>query len=322
MGEWTSIHGMNLSALDLNLLVVLEALLEERHVTRAGRRVGLSQPATSNALSRLREMLGDELLVRVGRELQLTPRAEQLRAAVGEALSALRRALEAPQPFEPASCQEVFRLGMSDYAAWLLLPGLRRRLAEVAPVTTLLVLPLEARAAAAKLAHREIDLGIDVLGELATELPRRELLLDSFVCVLSRQHPLARRRLTLESFIAWPHLLISPGGQRQGAVDRQLEQLGLQRRVVMTVPHFLMAPHLVAGSDLLCVLPGRVARRLAEPLGLLLRPPPLPLPGFNLSMVWHPRLERAAAQAWLRQLVVQVASEEADAGHRMGVSTK
>lgn len=302
---------MNLSAVDLNLLVVLEALLEERNVTRAGRRVGLSQPAASNALHRLRELLGDPLLVRVGRGLQLTPRAEQLRPGLRQALEGLRGVLKSPEPFQPAASREVFRVGMSDYAAFVLLPALRRRLAEEAPGVVLLVLPLQAREAPARLAAQEVDVGVEVLGELAPGLPRRELLGDDFVCVLSASHRLARQRLTLERFVSQQHLLISPGGQRVGVVDRELERLGLRREVAMTVPHFLMAPHLVAGSDLICVLPGRVARRLAEPLGLVLSPPPLELPGFRLSMVWPERLEHAPAHVWLRSLVAEVAAAEA-----------
>jgi DNA-binding transcriptional LysR family regulator len=302
-----SIQPVNLSAIDLNLLVVLEALLEERNVTHAGHRIGLTQPATSNALGRLRALLGDPLLVRSGREHVLTPRAEALRHDLGEALARVRHALRDPTPFSPATCSAVFRVGMSDYAAFLLLPGLRRRLAERAPAIGISVIPVEVRTAERLLDERVLDVAIDVFGDRAPEGPHRDLLDDDFVCVMRADHPLAGARMTRKRFVAHPHLLVSPGGQREGVVDRALAELALARDVAVTVPHFLLAPHLIAASDLLGVLAGRIARAVAAPLGLVLRAPPLTLPGFTLTMVWHHRLDADPAHAWLRRLLVEAA---------------
>lgn len=302
-----SIHPVNLAAIDLNLLVVLDALLEEQNVTRAGRRVGLTQPATSNALGRLRSLLGDPLLVRSGRGQVLTPRAEALRRDIGEALAKVRHALRDPTPFSPATWRAVFRLGMSDYAAFVLVPGLRRRLAEQAPAARVSVIPVESRTAERLLEERAVDVAIDVFADRRPESPHQDLLDDDFVCVMRADHPLARARMTRKRFVAHPHLLVSPGGQREGVVDRALAQLGLAREVAVTVPHFLMAPHLIAASDLLGVLAGRIARAVAASLGLVLRSPPLTLPGFTLTMAWHHRLDADPAHVWLRRLLIEVA---------------
>ncbi len=298
---------MNLSAIDLNLLVILQALLEEKNVTRAGRRVGLTQPATSNALGRLRALLDDPLLVRSGRHFVLTPRAERLQRDVDAALAKVTYALRDPTPFSPADTDAVFRVGMSDYAAFVLLPGLYRHLAAEAPAARLAVIPIEARIAEDLLDERVIDVAVDVFAGPPPSGPHEHLFDDDFVCVMRAGHPLAKAPMTRKRFVAHPHLLVSPGGQRQGVVDRALTELGLARDVAVTVPHFLMAPHLLADSDLVGVLAGRIAHALAAPIGLIVRPPPLKLPGFAVTMVWHHRIDADPAHAWLRSLLAQTA---------------
>ncbi|WP_437720271.1 LysR family transcriptional regulator [Sorangium sp. So ce861] len=299
------IHAVNLAALDLNLLVVLEALLEERSVTAAGKRVGLSQPATSNALGRLRALLGDRLLVRRGRALFLTPRGEQLRRDVRPALDRLRAALARRPAFDPAALCDELRVGMNDYAAYVLLPRLVRRLRARAPRARLAVLAFETRDAARALDAGEVHVGLAVEGPGLTGLESRPLLRDEFALVC---RPPAPR--TLRSFLARPHLLVSPHGGRVGVVDRALAAQQLERDVHVTLPHFLMAPHLLSGTDLVGVLAGEVARDIAPALKLVVTRPPLALPGFTLSAVWHPRLTDDPAHAWLREQLAEAAAEQ------------
>jgi DNA-binding transcriptional LysR family regulator len=301
---------MNLTALDLNLLVVLRALLVERSVTRAARRVGLSQPATSHALSRLRDALGDPLFVRSGRELVPTPRAEGLRDALDDALGRLERALDAPRPFEPRRATRTFTIGTSDYASFVLLPALLARLASAAPGIDLRVRDLGSRSVVDSLSGDELDLAIAVLGPARRPgLRVEQLFTDRFACLIRRDHPRVRDELTLERFVELPHAFVAPRGTRGGAVDDALRARGLERRVALLLPNFLVAPHVVARSDLVVTLGERIARTFAEELPLRVLAPPLPLPPFTMSAVWHDRFEGDGAHAWLRGQVLDAATE-------------
>ncbi|MDP2310872.1 MAG: LysR family transcriptional regulator [Pseudomonadota bacterium] len=298
---------MNAMHLDLNLLLVLEALLEERSVTRAAARMGLTQSALSHALGRLREHIGDPLFVRGPTGMVPTPRAEALAGPVHEALTTIRGALDS-RPFDPSTARGVVRLGTTDYAAFVLVPGLTARLRAEAPGLDLHVSSIPSEGIT-ELVSGAVDvvitrpLGGDVRGGLYQQV----VFEDDFLCVLRAGHP-AADRFDLDAFLAWPHVLVAPRGQTGGVVDTVLATRGLARRVAVLLPHFLVAPHIVAGSDAIVTLAARVARRLAEPLGLILRPPPLALPGFTMAMVWHERTHRDPAARWVRERVMEVGS--------------
>jgi DNA-binding transcriptional LysR family regulator len=299
---------MNLSALDLNLLVVLRALLTERSVTRAARRVGLSQPATSHALARLREVLGDPLFVRSGRDLAPTPRAESLREPLEEALGKLERMLEAPRPFDPSTASRSFTIGASDYILFLLVPRLLERLARAAPKIDLSIRETGNRTVAESLSADGFDMLITVIGPTKRPGLRVERLFsDRFACLVRRDHPRVKKKLTLDLYAELPHAFVAPRGTRGGAVDDALRARGRERRVALLLPNFLAAPHIVARSDLVVTLGERIAKTFAEQLPLRVLPPPVRLPGFEMSLIWHERMDADAGHAWLRRQIREAA---------------
>jgi DNA-binding transcriptional LysR family regulator len=303
-----SMQAANLSAIDLNLLVVLEALLATRSTTLAAQRLALSQPATSHALGRLREQFGDPLLVRSGRALVPTPFAEALVPRLTMALAAVRDTFEAPVGFEPKRSRRTFTLGAGDYAASALVPRLAQDLTRAAPGVDLFVKPAHESESSA-LEHGDVEVLLSPLSNVVGGAIRsEELFRDRFVCVLRRGHPLARRGLNLESYCQLGHVLIAPrGSTRRGAVDDALEALGRARRVAITVPHFLVAPLIVTRSDHVLTLAERVARTLRPELDLVIVEPPLALPGFEIAMHWHVRHDADAGHVFLREALRRAA---------------
>jgi DNA-binding transcriptional LysR family regulator len=295
-------QGTNLSAVDLNLLVVLDALLATRSTTLAAQRLSLSQPATSHALARLRELFGDPLLVRAGRTLTPTPLAESLAPRVTSALLAVRNTFEASSRFDAKTSQRTFTLGAGDYAVSVLVPRLARTLARAAPAADLFVKPAHEQEETA-LEHGEVELLLTPVGNVRPgPVMSEELFRDRFVCVLRRGHPLARRGLTLDAFCELGHVLIAPRGlSRRGAVDDALDKLKRKRRVAVAVPHFLVAPLVVTHSDYVLTLAERVARTLRPELGLTIVEPPIELPGFEIAMHWHVRHDADPAHLFLRE---------------------
>jgi DNA-binding transcriptional LysR family regulator len=301
-------HEPKLSGVDLNLFVLLDALLVERSVTRAAKRVGLSQSAASHALARLRSITGDPLFVRGPRGMLPTPRAEALAAPLREALAGLDRALAPAAPFVPHSSRRSFTIVGGDLAELVLFPPLFARLGKEAPGIDLHALPTPADAALA-LERGEVDLAIAPVRSFAraTKLSEQPLFEDGFVCVVRRGHPLGRGAFGLERYLSARHAVIAPRGARGGIVDDLLASMGRERRVVLTIPHFLAAPYVVAQSDLVLTLPARVAEVLARPLGLCVLKPPLRVPRFTMAMAWHRRVDDDPGHRWLRGVYSEVA---------------
>jgi DNA-binding transcriptional LysR family regulator len=300
-----TMHTRQLRNIDLNLLLVLHALLTERHVSRAATRLGLSQSATSHALARLRELYGDPLLVRSGRALTLSPRALQLLPLLARGLGELSNAISEEPAFEPHSSRQIYNIGASDYAQVVVLQPLLKRLAEQAPGVTLnvngsphLIDLLESG---------EIDLALTP-GAIPRSLSSRVLFSDDFVCMVKRRGQLARGKLTLSRYLAMPHVVVAPTGAPGSLVDTVLAQRGVSRRVVVRVPNFLVAPIVVGSSDYINTGPARLAQLLAQVYPLTLLPPPLPLPSFEIKLAWHPRLEHDPAQRWLRELLFELSA--------------
>jgi DNA-binding transcriptional LysR family regulator len=304
------IHDRALNGVDLNLLFVLRALLSERHVTRASRALGMSQSATSHALARLRALFGDPLLVRSGRGLALTPRAEALLPRLERGLGELSEALRGESSFEPASARRRFVVGMADYEQTVLLPSLLARLEREAPGIELEIVP--SALAAEQLEDERVDLAMlpSAPAHLVTRpyLASQLLMKERFVCLLRRGHPALRRKLTLERYLELEHVVVAPGGNPGSLVDTELGRLGHTRRVAVRVPHFLIAPIVVAESSFISTAPERLARRAARAYPVRVVPTPVKLPGFEIRLVWHARLSQDAAHTWLRRLITQVAS--------------
>ncbi|MCB9525244.1 MAG: LysR family transcriptional regulator [Myxococcales bacterium] len=295
---------------DLAALAALHALLETGSVTGAARRIGLSTPAMSHALARLRARLGDPLLVRSGRGMARTPRAEALRPAVRAALDAAQAVFRAPEDFDPAQIDRALTLSATDYVWHVLGAALDTALAAEAPGLRLQVVP-NAVDDGARLRAGQTDLAIGIYGTLPPELLTRPLLSDRLVCVVRQDHPTVGDTITAAEFAALPHIQVAPRGRPGGYVDEQLALRGLSRRVVRAVPFFRAGLELCAASDRILSVSERIARRLGPELGLRILEPPLPWAPFVLSLVWHPRDDADPAHRWVRDRLQQVADVEA-----------
>jgi DNA-binding transcriptional LysR family regulator len=301
---------VRLAGIDLNLLSSLDAILDERNVTRAARRLGVSQPAASHALRKLRELLGDELLVRTPGGMRPTPRAVELQPAVRAALAAAATVLQAAPVFDPARAERTFTIAVVDQAAFSLLPPLVQRIVREAPGVRVDVRPVPHERLVEALAS-ELDLVVGVFRDAPAGVREAALWREEFVCVIRRGSGAARGPFTLERYLALPHLFVAPRGLPGSPLDESLARAGHRRRVVIQVPHFLVAPQLVATGDLVWTAPGNLARAFAEQLPLVVREPPWPVPGFTVVMRWHVRLDRDPGLAWLRTMLRDVAPPSA-----------
>jgi len=303
---------VDLSSVDLNLLTLFEVLVRERSVTRAGLHLGLSQPATSRALARLRRMLGDRLVVRGRLGLELTPRAEALAGPVSRLLDDAR-AIVAPVAFDPARATGRIAIAAHDHLSLVVLAGLVARFERHAPGLGLHIAPpvgdnvglIEQGAA---------DLALGLFEIVPGSLHRRTLYSDDFVCLLRAGHPVLGDGLGLERYLALRHVAVTISGVGESAVDAALATQGHARRVALRVPHFLAGAMLVADSDMILTLPRRLARRLAEKLPLALADLPLQVPSVAPAMIWHERVHGDPAQVWVRQQLVDVVAAFEPAG--------
>lgn len=293
---------VNLTATDLNLLVALEALLEDRSVTQAGKRIGLSQPAMSAALRRLRILFGDELFVRSGRGVSPTPRALDLAVAVRAGLAQLRRALEGEARFDPASSERTFRLAMTDYAEWLFLAPLMRSVEREAPRIQLHIRRLDRlfHAPEDELRSGAIDMAIGFFGDARTlqKGTLSETLVEENNVVITRRS--RRGRMTLDAFTSASHAAIIYRPEPWGIIDQELAARGRKRQLRLAVPHFRTVLDAVAQSDLIACVPQILAERHRQALGLRLHPVPLNLPPFLTRMIWHGNAREDGALLWLQ----------------------
>ena len=297
--------------LDLNLLRYLVALVEQSSVSRTAEQLGVTQPAVSAALKRLRDRFRDPILVRSGQSMTPTPHAVALAQQIAPLLATVQQLARGKSPFDPSRTPRSFTLMGSDYVQFFVLPRLCSR--------------LEASGAAVLLEHRpatpgtiepwmesgQVDLGIGYLLSPPPSLRSRLLFSDRQVCMLRKGHPASRGAFTLERYASLSHVAISPGGagiygQR---IDSLLKTQSVRRRVILTVPSFLAVPYVVARTDYIATVPGRLARYFADLLPLAIVEAPLPLPAFELSMFWHERVHHDLANVWLRQEVVEATRE-------------
>lgn len=293
---------LRLADVNLNLLVALDALLDAGTVTGAAQRTGVTQSAMSHALRQLRELLGDPLLVRGAGGLVPTPRAEALRVPIRRALLDLQHALRDPPSFDPATAQRRFLLGTGDYFAHIVLPPLLQRSLDT-PGIDLDVLPFSVATDLPKLATGELDLALGAFVPESPGLQQEPLFTDGFVCLVRREHPLVRRRLTLRQYVQLPHVLISPTGSGPSPVDEQLAAQGLRRRIALRIRYFLAAPMVVATSDLVLTAPRRLGEVFARHFDLQLHEPPVALQPFTVVQLWHQRFDADPGHRWLRERV-------------------
>ncbi|MGP6430855.1 LysR family transcriptional regulator [Pseudomonas paraglycinae] len=297
-------HRMNdLRRIDLNLLVILDALLSEQHVTRAAERLHLSQPAVSHALARLRDLLGDPLLVRAGSGLVPTARALELAAPLAETLAQVQSLL-APNTFDPASARRTFRLAMSDYGAAIILPGLIRTLRTEAPGIDLQISHASREGMVEGLLNGDIDLAAGVLPELPGELRSMPLFEERYVCLLDRQSLPAGGVLDLPTYLSRPHVLLEMRGSGTPEIERTLTALRERRRVAISLPHWSVAPRFISGTDLILTVASRALNEVDDQ-SLIVLPPPFEIAPFTFVSAWHKRRGGDQALNWLNRRIEQ-----------------
>jgi len=305
---------MDLRRVDLNLLVSLDALLRERHVTLAAKRMSVSQPAMSSSLARLRALLGDPLLVRAGRGLVLTSFAEGLREPLSNILESIDLVLTDRPQFDPAVDKRTFTIAASDYITLVMLREVVARLSKVAPGVRLHVQPVLSDYVD-HLRQDTIDLIVLPLevAEDVGDMSRATLFIDRFVCAAGKDNPIDTSSLTVEEFSRLPYIAYRVNGEPSN-VDRQLDELGIPRSVEMTTESFLIAPFMLSGTGFIAMLHERLAQAVGDIAGIVLFEPPVALRPITQSLFWHPRRTDDPAHRWLRELLVEVAQEVGASG--------
>ncbi|MGB8402429.1 LysR family transcriptional regulator [Bradyrhizobium sp.] len=294
---------MNLNSLDLNLLVALDAMLREANVSRAAMRIGLSQPAASHALQRLRDLIGDPLLVRSGARMELTPRAQALRGPLAQALDQVR-GLFTPDHFDAARSERQFRLMMPDLAVELLMPPLMEKITQAAPNVRIDVVPWRGPSIFTAEFARTIDLVISI-GDAFKGFHRKLLYTDSDALAVRRGHPAGARLKTREAFLSARHVAVIIRGQNEDLIDGWLRAKGIERRIALVVPGYIEALHVAARTDLVAFVPRRLIAALSRQLSLVTVAPPFD-PGVDEQFMFYPtRAQMDPGSIWLRQLMLE-----------------
>lgn len=290
--------------LDLNLLKALDALLDERSVTRAADRLALTQPAVTGMLNRLRESFDDPLFVRAQRGIVPTLRAEQLAMPVKQLLADVDGMLQ-PQAFDPLTANMIVKLASTDYALRAIVVPFLSALRQLAPNIRVSVLPIDNQGLQLQLDRGDIDLALVTVEAAASGLHAKLLFEESYVCVMRSDHPDAtKKKLSLDRFCALDHILVSPsGGRFQGVTDEALRKIGKSRRVTVSVTSFLVLPEILRVSDLIAVVPRRLA---VHDDGLTVLEPPVEIPGFSKMLAWHERTHHDAGYRWIRTLMMNI----------------
>jgi DNA-binding transcriptional LysR family regulator len=305
------ITGMNFAAFDLNLLRVFDALMRERSVTRAGALIGLSQPAVSNALNRLRHALNDELFVRRGNDMVPTPRAESLAERVRDALAQVEQALTGDVRFDPSRAARIFTLVGADFFATQMMPELAESIAAVAPGIALRLLDSATGEVERLLRENIIDAAMERPLEMPDWISRQPLFRSPFAVIAARAHPGLKkakakpgRELPLELFCALPHAIRSIDGSMAGLVDDALAKAGAARRVMLALPNFQGIARAVAQGRLIAAVPVQFATAVADDLDLAIYRPPVEVPVPEISLYWHRRHDQNPAHRWLREQIL------------------
>jgi DNA-binding transcriptional LysR family regulator len=293
----------NLASIDLNLLTAFDALMREQHVSRAAARIGLAQPSMSNALSRLRLLFDDELFVRKPSGMRPTPRAEEIGHHVVAALEAVGRAVNADRAFDPASTRFTVRLAASDYVEYVLLPVMIPRLRELSPGCSLHVTPFDRDQIARQLDNGDIDLAIGRTGAVPKRHCSTMLFHEDFVCIARAGHPSIAATLDLDRFLLLPHALVSKRGDGVGVVDAVLAESGRKRQVALSTASFVGLPFLVSTTDLVAVIPRRLAEQARKVAEIRIYPVPVDVGGFDLNMIWDRGTDAASTHRWFRRLL-------------------
>jgi len=305
---------MELHEIDLNLLVVFNQLLVERRVSKVADSLGVSQPAVSNSLAKLRKLFGDELFLRTPKGMEPTPFADQLAESVSYALAMIHSGVNQRTSFNPAQERRSFTVGMTDIGEIVFLPELIARVKREAPGIALSTVRNTAINLRDELESGKVDMAIGLLPQLKAGFFQRRLFKQRYVCLMRRGHRLDKKRITLAEYAGAEHLVVVSAGTGHGKVDDLLLRSGIERTVRLTVPHYVSVGHILQRSDLVTTVPEKLADRLLEPFGLAKVAHPAKLPEVAINAFWHAKYHRSPANRWLRTVVFELFGEEADAG--------
>ena len=306
---------MELSDIDLNQLVLFQQLMIDRSVSRAAESLGLTQPAVSNTLARLRRQFGDELFVRTPLGMVPTPFAEQLAEPVGQALALILGGLNQRSRFEPAEVRRSLTVGMTDIGEIEFLPKLVERLRAIAPGVSLSTVRTTTASLRDDMESGKVDLAIGLLPQLKAGFFQRRLFTQRYVALFRKDHPLARKRLSLADFKTAEHLVIVSAGTGHGKVDDLIRRAGVERTTRLTIPHFVSVGYILQRTDLVATVPERLALNVAGPFGLTWHRHPIALPAVSINVFWHAKVHRSPIHQWLRAVVFDLFGD-GDAGDR------
>lgn len=297
--------------IDLNLMRVFRAIYEEASLTAVADQLGLSQPAISYSLARLRALLDDPLFVRTRNGMQPTAAAQRLAQPIGQALDLLSDALQEHKKFDPASAHRVFRLSMSDLGEMVFLPPLCEHLARHAPGIRLEIDPVSMETLPEALRNGDIDLAIGNLASLKAYTRYVTLFHEEYACMLRVDHPYAARpKLSLDEFLALSHVFVSSTSNAHHFFENALLEQGIYRNIALQVPHFTVVPDILQRSDMICCIPHRVARQFNRHNEFKIFPLPMPVPPSDVAVHWHDRFSPEGSNRWLRELVLELLQEE------------
>jgi DNA-binding transcriptional LysR family regulator len=301
---------MELTDVDLNQLVLFQQLMVERRVSRVAENLGLTQPAVSNTLAKLRKQFGDELFVRTPTGMMPTPFAEQLAEPLGYALGMIHSGLNQHRVFEPGTVKRAITVGMTDIGEIVFLPALVDRLRREAPGISLNTVRNSATNLRDDMAAGKVDLAIGPLPQLKAGFFQRRLFRQRYVCLFRKGHPFDRKRLTLTDFKGAEHLTVVSAGTGHGKVDELIRRAGVERTVRLTIPHFVSVGHILQRTDLVATVTERLADSLTTPFGLTYRAHPVPLPEIGINVFWHAKVHRSPAHQWLRTVVFELFGDD------------
>lgn len=296
---------MNPKDLDLNLLTVFVQLYEDRKVSLTAENIGLSQPAVSSALGRLRRLLGDELFLRTSRGMQPTPLADQLAVPITNALASIRDSLSQQLSFDAATSSRQFTIAMTDIGEFHFLPQLMKRLATLAPGVTVSTVRSTAVNLRFDMEMGKVDLVIGHIPDLITDFHRRSLFFQRYVCLFRSGHCMDRESPSLDEYTAAEHVVVISAGTGHGQADEYIQRAGIQRRIRLRVPHFVALADILESSDLVATVPEAFAIRSVKHFNLRYVPHPVDLPPIDISLFWHAKYHRDPANRWLRDLIAK-----------------
>jgi DNA-binding transcriptional LysR family regulator len=300
---------MDLKDIDLNLLVVFNQLLLEKRVSAVAETLGQTQPGISNALNRLRKLLGDDLFLRTSRGMEPTPLAIQLSEPVAHALNTIHSTLNQRTIFDPATSERKFTIGMTDIGEIYFLPRLMDVLGKVAPNVMINTVRNAAINLRDEIEAGHVDLAIGLLPQLKTGFFQRRLFEQKYVCMFRSGHPLDKKKMSIKEFESADHVVVISPGTGHAKVDESIQRKGIRRHVRLTVPHFVAVSHILAKSDMIATVPERYARECLVPFGLKFLTHPVALPETGISLFWHAKYHKEAGNQWLRGLIFDTFSD-------------